>query len=74
MCGRVIAAEFSPSFFLLRAHRSACLNSDVLHQWVFDFFYANAAYDALDKRTIRMNGWGLCKKGSEIIFVFDLLL
>src|SRR5262245_48877336 len=25
---RVIAAESSPSFFLLRAHQSACLNSE----------------------------------------------
>ena len=39
------------------------------HQRIFDFFYANAAHDAFDKRAIGMNAWCLSKKGFNIVFL-----
>jgi hypothetical protein len=45
-----------------------------LHQRIFDFFYANTAYYALDERTIWIDGWCLSKKGFEIVLLFYLLL
>jgi len=45
-----------------------------LHQRIFNFFHANTAHYAFDKRTIWMYGWCLSKKGLKIVLLFDLLL
>jgi len=68
-----------PQYLLHRLSFCKLINQFVqvayfLHLRIFDVFYANTAHYTLDKRTIRMNGWGLGKKGFKIIFPFDLLL